>query len=135
MARYVLEDIWENLPDDTVGGMLVPADFPVGDADWGIVVTYRNSGYIADDEAAKIDADVLLKDIQNTQADTNKSLQAQYGSGYEWDIVGWAVPPRYDSNTKKLYWAVKQKFAGETEPTGLNYSLRVLGRYGYIQIE
>lgn len=52
--------------------------------------------------------------------------------GYEpVSLVGWASPPHYDSQTKKLYWAKESKFGNEEKNT-LNYNVRILGRKGVL---
>jgi uncharacterized membrane-anchored protein len=43
------------------------------------------------------------------------------------ELEGWAVPPHYDTETKRLEWATKLKSSGGTS---INYSIRLLGRTG-----
>ena len=45
-------------------------------------------------------------------------------------LDGWYIPPRYDSNTKRLEWATKLN-EGTSTPT-INFSTRILGRGGYM---
>ena len=47
------------------------------------------------------------------------------------ELIGWAEPPRYDKDTKKVYWAKDIRFTGETDHT-LNYNIRMLGRRGVL---
>jgi uncharacterized membrane-anchored protein len=49
------------------------------------------------------------------------------------ELVGWATPPRYDAETKKLYWAKELRFE-DNEVNTLNYNIRilVLGRSGVL---
>jgi uncharacterized membrane-anchored protein len=47
-------------------------------------------------------------------------------------LVGWAEPPRYDANAKKLYWA--QHLRGSSGQNSLNYDVRVLGREGVLSM-
>jgi uncharacterized membrane-anchored protein len=131
-TRKVLEQLWGNPEDDTVLGMVVPTHPSLAEAgSWAVVVTYAPEGYVSDADAAKIDYDDLLKDMkQGTQEANAEREKAGYGRV---DLVGWAVPPRYDAGSKKLYWAKELAFSGEPAHT-LNYDIRVLGRHGYLSL-
>jgi uncharacterized membrane-anchored protein len=64
-------------------------------------------------------------------AESNKLRQEK---GYPTvDLLGWAAPPHYDAESHKLYWAKKLKFEGEEGET-LNYSIRMLGRKGVLEL-
>lgn len=131
-ARRVLEQFWGNPPDATVLGLVVPAAAPLDSAQsWAVVVTYSDDGYVSDEDAARTDYDKLLAELkQGTQEENAERRKAGYESI---DLVGWAVPPRYDSASKKLYWAKELDFAGSEQHT-LNYDIRVLGRRGYLSL-
>jgi uncharacterized membrane-anchored protein len=131
-ARKVLEDLWGNPPDDGVLGLVVPTAQPLeSDESWAVVVTYSDDGFVSDEDAAKTDYDQMLKDMQ---AGTREENAERKEAGYETvDLVGWAVPPRYDSASKKLYWAKELDFEGTAQHT-LNYDIRVLGRRGYLSL-
>ena len=63
---------------------------------------YEESGYVKDDDAAKINYTDLLKQMQ---ADTREGNKAREKQGYpSVELVGWGTPPHYDAQTKKLYW-------------------------------
>lgn len=131
-TRRVLEQLWGNPLDDSVLGMIVPRtpalDAPGG---WAVVVTYADDGYVSDQDAAKIDYSELLADMQKGTAEDNAARREQgYGTV---DLLGWAVPPRYDPGSKKLYWAKELRFDGAQQHT-LNYDIRVLGRSGYLSL-
>ncbi|AEL09027.1 DUF2167 domain-containing protein [Xanthomonas campestris] len=131
-TRRVLEQLWGNPPDDSVLGMIVPRT-PALDApdSWAVVVTYSDEGYVSDEDAAKIDYSELLADMQKGTAEENA---ARHEKGYGTvDLLGWAVPPRYDAGSKKLYWAKELRFDGAQQHT-LNYDIRVLGRSGYLNL-
>ena len=132
-SRTVLEKLWGNPPtaSDTLG-MLVPADFqPLEDECWAVVIRYSDEGYVKDDDAAKIDYNQLLKDMQEGVKQSNATRAAQ---GYpKMDLLGWATTPRYDAAAKKLYWAKRLQIEGASEQT-LNYNIRVLGRRGYLEL-
>ena len=131
-ARRVLEEFWGNPPDDTVLGMVVPKSAPLdSDRSWAVVVTYSDEGYISDEDAAEIDYAELLQELKDAGKDENAARrEAGYGTV---DLIGWAVPPRYDGSTKKLYWAKELSFEGSDEHT-LNYDVRVLGRRGFLSL-
>ncbi|GHH60602.1 DUF2167 domain-containing protein [[Pseudomonas] boreopolis] len=131
-ARRVLEEFWANPPDESVLGLVVPRH-PALDEDgsWAVVVTYADDGYVSDADAAKIDYDELLSDMKQGTAEDNQARREQgYGTV---DLVGWAVPPRYDAGSKKLHWAKELHFEGQQDNT-LNYDIRVLGRHGYLSL-
>ena len=131
-ARQVLEDLWGNPPDESVLGMIVPRSPALTDDDsWAVVVTYSDDGYVSDEDASKIDYTELLETMQEEIRDSNpERVKAGYGSI---DLVGWAVPPRYDAGSKKLYWARELAFNDQANHT-LNYDIRVLGRHGYLSL-
>ena len=131
-TRRVLEELWGNPPDDSVLGMLVPNGLEVTDDNsWAVVLTYSDDGYVSDEEAAKIDYADLLKTMQeDTAAANGEREKAGYGRV---DLVGWASPPRYDAEQKKLHWAKELAFNGAAQHT-VNYDIRALGRGGYLSL-
>lgn len=131
-ARRVLEDLWGNPPDESVLGLIVPRKPDLlADDSWAVVVTYSDEGYVSDEDAAKIDyAEMLTEMKASTREENSARKEAGYGTV---DLVGWAVPPRYDGSAKKLYWAKELSFDGNAEHT-LNYDIRVLGRHGYLSL-
>jgi uncharacterized membrane-anchored protein len=133
-TKTFLVDLWGNPPTAAEGtlGLITPADVdPLGPDGWAIIVSYDDSGYVSDEDAAEIDYDQLLKDMQ---AATEENNAARKEAGYEAiQLVGWAKQPYYDSGAKKLYWAKRLKFEGSADDT-LNYDIRVLGRAGVIDL-
>ncbi len=131
-ARKVLEQYWGNPPDDSVLGMLVPDAAPLdSDRSWAVVVTYSDDGYVSDEDASKTNYDELLAQMKTDIHDSNgERKKAGYGS---LELLGWAQPPRYDANGKRLYWAKEIQFDGAAVHT-LNYDIRVLGRQGYLSL-
>ena len=131
-SRRLLTDAWRNPPAAAEGvlGMLIPAAIsPLTDAGWGIVMSYDEDGYVNDKDAAGINYDKLLKDMQEGAAAANEKRKNQ---GFEpVRLVGWAEPPSYDSATHKMYWAKDLMFGSGTDHT-LNYSIRILGRRGVL---
>jgi len=133
-ARRLLVQAWGNPPDavSDVLGMIVRADSsPLSQDGWGVVVTYRKEGYVKDDDAASIDYDKLLKEMQ---AGAEEENQQRSQKGYATvKIAGWAERPFYDAAAHKLYWARELHFSDAPEPT-LNYDIRVLGRRGVLSL-
>ena len=131
-ARRVLEDMWGNPPDEDVLGMIVPRSPGLTDNDsWAVVVTYADDGYVSDEDASKIDYKNMLADMQKQTREENTPRKE---AGYESvDLLGWAVPPRYDAASNKLYWAKELEVNGHPNHS-LNYDIRVLGRHGYLSL-
>ncbi|MEN5208064.1 DUF2167 domain-containing protein [Stenotrophomonas terrae] len=131
-ARRVLEDMWGNPPDDSVLGLIVPRSPGLTEPEsWAVVVTWSDDGYVSDEDASKIDYDDLLTTMQTDTRESNPEREkAGYGT---LDLVGWAVPPRYEAGSKKLYWARELAFNNQPDHT-LNYDIRVLGRHGYLSL-
>jgi len=114
-------------------GLLFPEDMtPVHDAfTYAVEIEYSEEGYIEDEDAEDMDYDELLEDMQADIKAANPERKAQ---GYEtMELVGWASPPYYDQENKKLHWAKELKFEGYDVNT-LNYNIRVLGRKGYLNL-
>jgi uncharacterized membrane-anchored protein len=131
-SRRVLVNIWGNPESTTEGlkGMLFPSDKgPLDQNGWAFVVSYEPMGYVKDDDAADINYDDLLKDMQEEISEGNEARREQGYSGME--LLGWAVPPHYDQKAHALHWAKKLQFDGSPTPT-LNYDVRLLGRKGVL---
>jgi uncharacterized membrane-anchored protein len=128
-ASKVLTDLWGNPRQQTLG-MLFPPEDPKSDSVWGVIVEgFEKEGYVKDEDADKLDAGKMLEEIQDGQKEANEERKRQ---GYaELEIVGWAMPPRYDKDAKKLTWALDIKRTG-SERHSVNYYVRILGRRGYL---
>ncbi|QKZ03724.1 MULTISPECIES: DUF2167 domain-containing protein [Pseudomonas] len=131
-TERVLNIGWGNPPGIETLGMIVPkATNPLSERGWGVIVSYQEDGHISDDDAAKIDYGQLLKDMQAEDEDDNKQRREQGYDGIS--LVGWAEPPHYDGQTHKIYWA-KELRADHADINSLNYSIRVLGRKGVLEL-
>ena len=131
-SNYVLTTLWGNPPSEVMG-LLFPEEItPLSDDfSYAVEISYSEEGYIDDEDAADIEYDELLEEMQDDALATN---QARTSQGYPAiEIIGWAAPPFYDAESKKLHWAKELKFEGDTENT-LNYNIRVLGRKGYLNL-
>lgn len=132
-ARKVLVDLWHNPPESGESlGMILPADATPADPEcWAAVITWSNDGYIKDDDAANIDYVALLEEMKKAVDEANASrVKEGFGSI---ELLGWALPPRYEPLTHKLFWAKELKFVGSDEHT-LNYNVRMLGRRGALEL-
>jgi len=131
-TERLLTEGWGNPPGFKTLGMIVPtAVNPLEENGWGVIISYKNDGHISDDDAAKIDYDDLLKQMQAEDEEDNKERRKQGYAGLT--LLGWAEPPSYDQATHKMYWARELK-ADDARQTTLNYSIRVLGREGVLEL-
>lgn len=132
-ARKILIDLWGNPPESVNGvlGMVMPAgSTPLSDT-WGAVITFEDTGYVSDDDAADTDFDELLESLQQGVQDNN---EARREAGYaSMDLVGWAARPAYDAATHSVVWAQNLHFSDQQVNT-LNYDVRTLGRYGVLSV-
>lgn len=107
-----------NLTTGTTNILVAP------DESWWATFDFDPSGYVKDDE--KIDADALLKQLKESDEPSNKErARLGYPKLY---TIGWAVPPHYDNQTKRLEWALKIR--DEENNEAINYTIRILGRTG-----
>jgi uncharacterized membrane-anchored protein len=131
-SRRLLVEAWGNPPAtaEDVLGMLIPSEAsPVSADGWGIVITYDEDGYVNDGDAAKMDFNKLLKDMQESASESNEERKK---AGFDTvRLVGWAEPPSYDRAAHKMYWAKDLQFGSNSDHT-LNYNIRILGRRGVL---
>ena len=112
----------ENPLSGTELALLAPS---AEDADWFVVFEFVRSGYVRDDEGAKLDADKLLESIRKANERSNQQRSERGWPTMQ--IVGWEHPPAYDKTTRRLSWAVRA--TSEGQPI-VNYNTRLLGRFG-----
>ncbi len=129
-AEKVLHELWGNPPQPATLGMIFPDGAgPTDPNGWGVLIQYEEGGHVNDDDAARINYDQLLSQMQRQVRDHNAERQSE---GYPpVELIGWAEPPHYDDATHKLYWA-KDLRIGQNEPPSLNYNIRILGRRGVL---
>src|SRR5262245_66670781 len=109
-ARRVITEAWGNPPATAEGvlGMILPSGKTPLDDSWGAVITYDEDGYVSDEDAASIDYNALLKDMQEGTAQDSEERVKQGFSSIR--LVGWASPPFYDRTGHKLHWAKELAF-------------------------
>jgi uncharacterized membrane-anchored protein len=99
------------------------------DLRWGARFSFKDDGYVKDDE--KIDADALLASIKSGTAEANKERRERGWD--EMEVLGWQAAPHYDTQTNRLEWAVSGKdLKSNTEIVNLN--TRILGRGGVMSV-
>lgn len=131
-TERLLTEGWGNPPGHKTLGMIIPkAVNPLTASGWGVIVSYKDDGHISDEDAAKIDYTDLLKQMQEEDEEDNKERQKQGYAGLH--LLGWAEQPHYDESSHKMYWARELK-ADDAEDSTLNYSIRVLGRKGVLEL-
>jgi uncharacterized membrane-anchored protein len=102
-----------------------------GDADWLITIRYTEEGYVKDDDAAKLDADDLLKQIREGTEEANEERQKR---GFKpFHVAGWSEPPRYEAQDHHMVWGTRLNHDDGTSET-VNFNTRVLGRKGFVAI-
>jgi uncharacterized membrane-anchored protein len=124
--------IQQNLPDSSDVGVLIPpleqyADPKTG---WCIFFKYFDEGYVKDNEKDLLDADAVLKALQQVQMAGNAERRQRGWPTLQ--ITGWQQPPAYDAATHHLTWAI-QAISDKGKPVA-NYDSRILGRSGVIQV-
>lgn len=93
-------------------------------ARWFGTLQFSPEGYVKDDE--KIDAAALLKMLKESDVEDNEQRRKQ---GYPaLTLEGWFFPPRYDTESRRLEWALKLRSEGVDIA---NVSTKILGRSGY----
>jgi uncharacterized membrane-anchored protein len=124
-AKRLMErngNLWN---DNLLGVVLRP------DADWLISIRYTEDGYVKDDEAAKLNADDLLKQLHDGTEEGNEERGKR---GFKpLHVMGWSEPPRYQAQPHHLVWGMRLSREGSPGET-VNFNTRVLGRKGYVSI-
>ncbi|MFM7180594.1 MAG: DUF2167 domain-containing protein [Verrucomicrobiales bacterium] len=118
-------ELYGNLTSGQEGGYLAPQNHS-----WFAVFEFDEVGYVKDDEKDKLDANEILKQMQEGQKEANKELSRRGMETLE--VVGWKTPPFYNPATNNLEWAIILRTAsgGQT----LNYKTKLLGRKGVMDV-
>ncbi len=102
--------------------------FSPDDMHWFAVFEFEDIGYVKDDE--KIDAEALLASIKAGTEEANKEKRSR---GWPtMTIAGWKYPPRYDTQTKQLEWAIDAR--DDKNNQIVNFNTRLLGRHGVTSV-
>jgi len=119
-------ELTENIPSGEELGLLAPTDLS-----WFTIFSFDEIGYVKDDEKNSLDADAILKSIQEgTEAANEQRKSRGWGT---MSVLGWIQPPHYDGVTHNLEWS----FRGEDNKgvSIANYSTKYLGRRGVMRVE
>jgi uncharacterized membrane-anchored protein len=128
-SKYVVEELWGNLPQEGLQGMLFPGNSgPFADSSYGYIITYKEMGFVKDKDAKTIDYDDLMKGMKKDDEEENKKrIAAGVQPLY---MVGWAAKPFYDEEKKVMHWATELRT--EAAENTLNYQIIMLGRKGIL---
>lgn len=120
-----LLSLFGNIPSNRELGMLTTEGF----GPW-IIFEFADTGYVKDDEKDELDADSLLKTLREGQAYGNERRREM--GLEELELVGWAMPPKYNIETNNLEWGtiVRSASGGDS----VNYNTRLLGRHGVMEV-
>jgi len=104
----------------------------IGQPPW-IIFEFEESGYVKDDEKNDLDAAALLQSLQEGQKAGNEFRRNQ--GLEELEVLGWAVPPRYNEKTNNLEWATKiHSIGAPADQISINFNTRLLGRKGVMEV-
>lgn len=122
-ARTLLEAMG-NIPNGSEEGLLLAPD-----REWFVVFEFNDDGYVKDDEKDELDADKMLKAIQEGNEAANEERQRRGIPALH--VLGWEQPPRYNESTHNLEWATRAESEGGQS---VNYNTRLLGRRGVMEV-
>ncbi len=119
-----------NIPDGSELGLVGPDDL-----DWFVVYDFEEVGYVKDDDKDDLDATKMLRSIRDG---TKGSNEVRKSRGLpEVEVIGWAIPPRYNPDTQVLEWATRLRFKDPDDGSSsesINYRTKVLGRKGVMNV-
>jgi len=134
-AQKVLE-LTQNPVSGKEVGVLMPVYKKEDDKSantWIIYFEFDEVGYVKDDEKDKLDAAALLQSIKEGTEEANKY---RHEKGWpDFHVTGWYRTPFYDPNTHNLTWAISGKGSGADSEETVNYSTRILGRRGTMNVD
>ena len=118
--------MYDNIPSNNELGMLTTE----GLGPW-IIFEFDETGYVKDDDKDALDHDKLMETLRSGQEASNERRR-EMGIA-ELELIGWAVPPRYNAQTHNLEWAtrIRTKDGGGES---INYNTRLLGRKGVMEV-
>ena len=131
-AQRFLE-LTENVPSGRELGILIP-DVEDDTQFWFVIFEFDESGYVKDEDRDELDADELLATLQRGNDAANEIRRERGWTTLR--IVGWDKPPFYDERTNNLTWAIRGAVdEGADAGESVNYSTRILGRYGTMNVD
>ncbi|MBC7980140.1 MAG: DUF2167 domain-containing protein [Armatimonadetes bacterium] len=119
-----LMEYYGNLSNGSELGYIAPIGM-----EWFAVFQFEEVGYVKDDEKDKLDADKILKDLQEGQQAANNELIRLNRPTLT--VNGWHTKPFYNTKTNNLEWAIRLSSSGGEI---LNYKTKLLGRHGVMDV-
>ena len=99
------------------------------DQSWWVFFEFSDGGYVKDDDR-KIDADGLLKEMQEGTRANNEERRKR---GWpEMKLLGWHKAPFYDETTHNLTWS---KLIESEGSQSVNWTTKLLGRGGNMSVD
>lgn len=111
-------------------GVVIPAG---EDVKWFMTFEFDDTGYVKDDEKDKLDADAILKSIQEGTEAANEERRKRGWKPFH--VTGWQTRPYYDPLTHNLTWAISGNGDDPTSSGSINHSIRLLGRGGTMNVD
>jgi uncharacterized membrane-anchored protein len=119
----------ENIPSGNELGAIVR---PVENGhSWFALFTFSDEGYVEDTDKDAIDADALLANMKEGNAEANEERKKRGWTPFV--LEGWQTKPYYDTATHNLTWSIRGSSPGETAT--INHSVRLLGRRGVMSVQ
>lgn len=136
-TRKFLE-LTHNPPQGNELGTIIPEVSKEADGSdsefWFVIFEFNEVGFVKDDDRDKLDPDALLKSIKASTEESNEERAKRGWAAYH--VTGWYRPPFYDVSTKNLTWAMQgYSVTGEKQESSVNYSIRILGRRGTMNVD
>ncbi|MBN1498756.1 MAG: DUF2167 domain-containing protein [Spirochaetes bacterium] len=95
-TRKIME-YYGNQPTDRELGYIAPVT-----EDWFMLFEFDETGYVKDDDKDSLDADAILKSIDEGNKEANKWRKE---NGMEpLEVTGWYKEPAYDTITNNVEW-------------------------------
>ncbi|MES2208542.1 MAG: DUF2167 domain-containing protein [Pseudomonadota bacterium] len=132
-AASQLMEALGNRVTESLQGLIVSLDDKK--ADFMMIVSYVNTGYIKDDEAKSWNPDDILESIRTGNEEMNTERKAKGIT--EIEIIDWVEKPHYDNATHQLVWSLASQDKGvgaDINYKGINYNTLTLGREGYVSM-
>lgn len=127
-ARKFLE-LTHNPASGAEVGLIVPSS---DQEDWYVLFEFNGVGYVKDDDRNSLDATAILTNIQKSTEESNEERRKRGWKAFH--VTGWYTTPYYDSATNNLTWAVTGSEDNNENPA-VNYSIRILGRRGTMNVD
>jgi len=99
------------------------------DLGWFVLFFFDDVGFVKDDEKDELDAEKMAATMRENLVASNEERKEHNLDELNFD--GWAIPPRYNAETKQLEWAHRLRSANGIS---VNYNTRVLGRRGVMRV-